>query len=369
MKTRGAMMTMAVVLGQLGTSAWADPIVFSSGLETPESISQAPPGFGSYGGQYFVPDIGAPPTGSNPNVIWVVPANGGSPTAFFTIENPTSEIIRTGMFLPPNFGSVGGQYVVGATTVIATFNSDGIPSLLADTSSLGYGVLSAVGIAPKHFGSLGGQLFFTAQVGPGSDGSGGVVDVTPAGGVSLFAATPGINPFGLAFAPHSFGSFGGDLLVSNAAGNQIIALSPSGQSSLFALIPNVSPVNGLRQIGFAPPHFGAIGGDLLVSVSGSFQGGGAQGALYALNSHGQIVDVLKVGTNLAGFDPRGFTFTKDGHILISDASDPIVIASPSDFVPFSAVPEISPSMIPAVLACLGGSLVIFRDRGRKRAAA
>ena len=87
-------------------------------------------------------------------------------------------------------------------------------------------------------------------------------------------------------------------------------------------------------------------------------GGGALGALHVLNSSGQIAATLKVGTELDKFDPRGIFFTDDGRVLISDASDPILVAGPDDF---AVVPEPSTFLIWS-LGLLG--LIGWRRRRR-----
>ena len=68
-----------------------------------------------------------------------------------------------------------------------------------------------------------------------------------------------------------------------------------------------------------------------VSVTGSSQGGGTLGSLLALNSAGQIVSSLKIGSSVNAFDPRGLDFTDDGRLLVSDSSSPgkILVLAPS----------------------------------------
>jgi hypothetical protein len=104
---------------------------------------------------------------------------------------------------------------------------------------------------------------------------------------------------------------------------------------------------------FAPSNFGAFANDLLVSVSGSQHGGGSLGAVVALNSLGQEVGVLELGTSVTHFDPRGIAFTSDGKMLVSDASDPILIFSSSEF---STVPEPSSLVLLAISAAALGAL-------------
>ena len=152
-------------------------------------------------------------------------------------------------------------------------------------------------------------------------------------------------------APPGFGSVGNNLLVSDTNSGTIVSIDAQGNVHPFATVPLGPGQTGLRQMAFAPANFGNFSNDLLVSVSGSQFGGGSLGALVALNGLGQEVGILKLGTDVTHFDPRGVAFTNDNHILVSDASDPILIFSASDF---SSVPE------PSSLALLGvGALVVL----------
>jgi len=90
--------------------ASATPVVFSTFPDTsvPESISLAPDGFASFGGEFFVTDATNNTATDAPGLIQVVPASGGAPTVFSSTPlNP-----RSGVFLPPGFGTYGGQFAV-----------------------------------------------------------------------------------------------------------------------------------------------------------------------------------------------------------------------------------------------------------------
>ena len=69
---------------------------------------------------------------------------------------------------------------------------------------------------------------------------------------------------------------------------------------------------------------------LLVSLSGSQYGGGALGDIWAFDSGGHWVAALRDTLHLETFDPRGLYF-EGNNLLISDASDPIWIATSADF--------------------------------------
>jgi hypothetical protein len=177
--------------------------------------------------------------------------------------------------------------------------------------------------------------------------------------------------FGAAFAPVDFGAIGGTLLLSDgtpyfsAAPDQapIISVSADGTATVFASIPlsqqQMDARAGLRQMAFVPDGFGELSGLLLVSLSGGNTGGGLFGQVLAVNGDGEIVKILEVGSQFDKFDPRGFFFTNDGLILISDASDPILSARVEDFVSY-VVPE------PASAGLAAIALLVFAAFLRRR---
>jgi hypothetical protein len=229
-------------------------------------------------------------------------------------------------------------------------------------TNTGFFALYSPVLAPSGFGSGAGNVFIATDFGPSPSGNGGILELSPTGQVSVFLASASnlTSPFGLAFAPSGFGAFGGQLFVSDAGNSgNIDAISSSGQVTPFATITLLTGQPGLRQMAFAPAGFGNLGGDLIVSVAGS---GSGLGAVYALNSDGLIVATLKVGTQLQAFDPRGLYFPDSSTILISDAADPIVFATASDFGPVT-VPE------PASLLMAGTALgfgLCYWLRSRRR---
>jgi hypothetical protein len=328
-------------------------------LSVPETISPAPAGFGSFGGQYLVPDPGLfGSTGTS--TIWTIPQDGGSPTPFLTVN----DLVLGGIFLPASFGQYAGNYLMGGGTELYALDSSPNISVVADVTNTGFFALSSPVLAPSGFGSGAGNVFIAAEGGPDPSGNGGILELSPTGQVSVFLSSASnlIFPFGLAFAPSGFGAFGGQLLVSDAGSGNIDAISSSGQVTPFVTIPLLTGQGGLRQMAFAPGGFGNLGGDLILSVSGS---GSGLGAVYALDSAGQIDAALQVGTQLQAFDPRGLSFPDSSTILISDAADPILFATAADFGPVG-VPE--PASLLMAGTALGLGLYYWLRTRRRRAA-
>ena len=302
--------------------AFADLTIFGSGMQLPEDISQVPTGFGSFSPGYFVNDPGIHGIGLG-NIDYL-PASGGTATVFVTLPGGPSSPIG-GLFLPSNYGAFGGQYLAvgydtsGAFAVTVAANGTVTPMPMATVPG---GEYSGAVLAPAGFGSVAGQVLLTLAGGP-------IIALDQNGNTSTFATVAG-DPFGAVFAPNGFGLVGGDLLVSESGSGKIFAVDANGNSSVFATFPLGPNQYGLRQMAFAPSGFGSYGGDLFVSVTGSVQGGGIYGAVVVLDACGQEIAVLKVGTELANFDPRGLYFVDDQTLLIG-ASDPIYAATPQDF--------------------------------------
>jgi hypothetical protein len=340
------LLAFALNLAAMPASTTAQIQIFSTGeYGTPETISLAPSEFGAFGGSYFIPDAST----SN---IWVLPVNGGSPTTFLAAPiEPVGDNIICGMFLPSGWGSYSGEFLVASTPSVLVFDSDGNQEFFDPTRQ---GLFTTPLIAPAEFAPYDGHLFITDQ-------NNRVWRVDPAGGgLTPFKDFPAgsslaISPFGIEFTPPDWGAaFGNRMLVSDASpsvnngpgtkASYVVAVSADGTSSLFATVPlkegrdGVMGQDGLRQMLMTPDDYfldslGISGKLLLLSVTGSRNGGGILGELLALDSSGTVAAHLQVGSILAKFDPRGMIFTSDGGLLISDTSDPILLASARDFIP------------------------------------
>jgi hypothetical protein len=351
---RVSRMIRAVWFWCLGLGFIASPtdaaVIFSQGMIGPETISQAPAGFGSYGGQYFVPDAALVVTG-NPATsnIWAIPTAGGAPAIF--ANNPGSGMLG-GTFLPStaSWEALGGRFVTAGYQgngggVIYTYDSSGTPTPLY-LSDTGFGVPA---IAPDGFGNLGGSLVVAVQ-------GVGVGIVSADGSLSILADLPNFDAFGLAFAPAGFGTVGGKLLVSNAGDGEIVAVGADGSVFDFANVPTagVSSIATLRQMSFSPPGFlPGYGSLLLVSVSGSVLTGGELGDLFAVDEDGDVVAELRKNLGLNKFNPRGVLFLDDGSLLVNDTSDPTWLMTAADFQ-LTAVPEPGTLALIAVAFAAGG---------------
>lgn len=322
------LLALIMVLATMPPPATAEIHIFSSGLYgTPETISLAPSGFGTFGGgYYFIPDgvLGQ---------IWVVPITGGPPTPFLASPGGYGFTVG-GLFLPSNWGANAGKFLTAGFTGMLIFDSSGNVSSFDPLP----GGFSEPLIAPAGFDTdgshYGGHLFVTDQ-------NGFILRADPAGGgLTLFKDLTAdlAGPFGVEFTPPGFGAFGNLMMISSVETGSIVALAPNGTVSPFTTVPLAEGQTGLRQMLIAPDDYffashGIHGQLLLLSVSGSGGGGGTLGALEALDSAGTVRLHLRVGgIDVPKFDPRGMVFTADGHILISDTSDPIYIASAGDFI-------------------------------------
>jgi hypothetical protein len=359
--------------------------LFSAGMEVPETISLVPQGFGAYEGDYLVPDPGY--DRGDDSKIWVVPANGGAPNVLATIpifEGGTGT--RGGIFLPSNFGSHAGAYLTSVveyehvsdfqvqqrlTRFVTVDSSGGVRDFLRyefdrsqdqNSQELHIDSFSQAIVAPQQFGNLAEQVLFATinQINA----------VDPSGHLTnLFSNTQhfeetgqSVLPFGLGVAPDDFGAYGGRLFLSGGADYQdgmsrILAMNSNGTWDTFATLATGFGPGQLRNLDFVPDGFGDLSGKLLLSVSGSRFGGGALGKVLAFDSTGKLYKQLKVGSQFDRFDPRGFYFTEDGRILISDASDPILSASVADF---TLVPEPSGYAL-AAIGAIGLSLFVRRS--------
>ena len=304
----------------------------------PESISKAPSGFGTYEGDYLIPD-------ANTGVLWRLPQGGESISAFAQLPQPDCYYFTNGIFLPSTFGAYGGQFLAGGgivptpscdpqviygqtqNGVLWAINADGniqklpvnvsFPSFEGDSNWV-----SSVTpqIAPSSFGSYGGQLFVTG----GQDQQiesvinpyqrryiirNYIYRVDEILDVSVFSTRtteyircypscgdePQYTFWGMTFAPSDFDSFSGTMLVGGSVSHtnpvskigQIQSIDSSGTLKLFTEFPLQQIEGFVAQMGFAPNSFTGYEGKLFVSLAGKAGGGGINGACRCIRLRGQ----------------------------------------------------------------------------------
>jgi hypothetical protein len=182
-------------------------------------------------------------------------------------------------------------------------------------------------LAPS-FGSFSGDVLVTNQGATGGGFPGSVDYFTPNGTVGRLATfSLPITPFGGALAGPSFGEVGGpSLFVSDANGNGIYTVDTVGNIELFTTIP-LGTGQSLRQIAFAPKGWGKYGGNLFVSVNTT--------DIDVVNRDGVVIGKIS-----GAFNPRGLLFTTIAGkptLLFSNTRDgSIRKAGPGDVVPVAS---------------------------------
>ena len=230
--------------------------------------------------------------------------------------------LRGGLILPSGFGTVGGKflYVGGSATgeYAGVMDTGTFATALFASNTDTAGLWTQPVFAPS-FGSFSGDVLVTNQ--------GGSIDsITPSGGIGTLATfASGVAPFGAALAGPSFGEVGGtSLIVSDSGGNGIYTVDTHGTVKLFTTIPFGTGQNSLRQIAFAPKEWKAYGGDLFVSLNTR--------DIDVVNRDGVVIGKIS-----GAFNPRGLLFTTMSGkptLLFSNTVDGTILkAGPGDIVP------------------------------------
>ena len=309
MRLRSLVLVTLLAAALCATTVFAAVSVFATGMITPETVVR------TAAGDFLVTDA------ADGGPIWSVPAGGGTATQVAS----AGYSLRDGVFLPANFGSLGGQFLVvggdgtlaSASTVDASFT---VTPYASQANSLWNTPVVASGFGPHN-----GEVLVTNQ-GSGTDSHDGSVDIfTPSGTVGRLTNLPSVNvPFGAALAPAGFGEVGGTLLVSDAVGGGIYSVNPTGRVTLFTTIPLGSGQSGLRQMAFAPSGWGRYSGNLFVSLTTR--------DIDIVSRTGAVIGRIS-GT----FNPRGLHFTRisgSPTLLFSDTSIGVIRrAGPADIVP------------------------------------
>jgi hypothetical protein len=308
------LVTLLLAAALCATTVFAAVSIFATGMVTPEAIAR------TAAGNFLVTDA------DDSGPIWSVPAGGGTATQVAS----AGYSLRDGVFLPANFGSVGGQFlVVGGSEVIGARASTMDASFTVTPYASQANSLWNTPVVASGFGRHNGEVLVTNQ-GSGTGSNDGSVDIfTPRGTVGRLTDLPTVNvPFGAALAPAGFGDVGGTLLVSDAGESAgvsgIYSVNPTGRVSLFTTIPLGTGQNGLRQIAFAPSGWGRYSANLFVSLNTR--------DIVIVGRNGSIIGKIS-GT----FNPRGLHFTTisgSPTLLFSDTSIGVIRrAGPGDIVP------------------------------------
>ena len=319
--------------------------IFSSGFVLPETISLAPASFGLPAGSLVVADAGNLALSNPQSAIYAIPGGGGTPVAIGGAFNSGGGTFG-GMFAPSTFGSLSGDYLAfgyngTGAGIYALDSATGTLTPIYTDPTVTYSLNTPV-LAPSGFGAASGDILVPESFYTGTTGT--IDALSSTGAVSTFASISNfafngtVGGFGTAFAPTGFilGSTGPVLLVSDTNSGLIDWIDSSGAVHVFADVPLMPGQTGLRQMAFAPSGFGAYGGDLFISVSGSAGGGGTFGSVDVLNSSGQLVGIINEGAIGAPFDPRGLYFVDNTQLLIADSDPSIYSVPPTDV---SLVPE------------------------------
>jgi PEP-CTERM motif-containing protein len=332
------LLVAALVLGWSPPSAVASSVFSSGPFGLPEGIAVAPDG------DFLVSD-------DDNFAVYNVPATGGPPTSSTSLNfRPYNEIV-----LPSGYAN-SGQYLAygsnGSQTsgVLALMGASGLGTPTNEVSIPNKWFTTAV-VAPTNFGTIaGGDVVLASTFATNTIATS--IDTLDAGemGVSTFTTLPGIDAFGVGFAPTTFGTYAGDMFVSDAQSGRIYTVNAAGNPTLFATLPLPSGFNdpGLRQFAWAPAGFTIpdpdvvggqedVGGDLFVSIAAQNGGGGSDGYIDILNGAGQAVGHYLPGTD--ALDPRGLFFLNNQNLLVANADPGIHLLTPQDFVAGSPVPE------------------------------
>jgi hypothetical protein len=341
--------------------------VFSSGpYGLPEGIAVAPDG------DFLVSD-------DDNFAVYNVPATGGPPTSSTSLNfRPYNEIV-----LPSGYANSGQYLVYGSngnqtSGVLALMGASGLGAPTNETTIPNSWFTTAV-VAPTNFGTIAAGAVVLANT-YGNNAVATSIDTLNAGetSVSTFTTLPGVATFGVGFAPTTFGTYAGDMFVSDGQSGRIFTVDAAGDTTLFADLPLPTGFSdpGLRQFAWAPAGFTIpdpevvggkedVGGDLFVSIAAQNGGGGSDGYIDILNGAGQTVGHYLPGTD--ALDPRGLFFLNDQNLLVANADPGIQLLTPQDFVAGSPVPEPS-TWAMLLLGFAGLGFVSYRTSRRIAAA-
>jgi len=305
----------------------------------PETIALSQ---GTYAPGFFIPELST-------ETIYHVSPDGSTVSSFAVgmFAHPVDAI-----FAPNEFGGLGTRLFVcnqnspdlPIQPAVVVVDANGTVSSFADTPGQWSSVTGLVHIPSSLGGPNAGSLIATDEFDPdGFNLVGSIFRIDSNGAVSLLVSPVGVQIFTPALAPLEFNPIGNSIFVGQADGSLVLRFDPlTNNVSEFSSVDLAPGQTGLRQIAFSPiGWFAPLAPNLadkslmVISISGSQNGGGTNGSLAILDAAGSIVARFTSSAPGRVFDPRGLLFDGD-HLLVSNAAAGhagIVSLTISDFLP------------------------------------
>lgn len=297
---------------------------FATFGQVPEDIVQA---VGSYPPGFYVPDAREP-------FLWHVSPDGSVVSAFGAgLYYPIGAL-----FVPDEFGGQGWRLFVANqndsllpnTPDIVVVDEVGGASVFSDFihSASGIGMTGLEYLPLSAGGPHAGKLLASSQYSEdGSQPTGSLHAYSPDGTRTTLLPSVGARLFTLTLSPPEFGGLGNLVFTGAALGDAVFQWNPqTNVLTTFATVGLQSGQTGLRQIAFSPVGwFAFLHPDffdqslMVVSVSGSLQGLGSNGALAVFDADGRQVARYTQDTVGQIFDPRGLFF-HGSRLLVSNAA-------------------------------------------------
>ncbi len=297
---------------------------FATFGQVPEDIARAA---GDYPPGFYVPD-------ARQAHLWHVSLDGSVVTTFGAeLSHPIGAI-----FVPDEFGGQGWRLFVANQNDsqlpnapdIVVVDEFGNASVFSDVvhSASGIGMTGLEYLPLSVGGPNAGKLLANSQYSEdGSQPTGSLHAYSPDGTRTTLLPSVGAQVFTLTLSPPEFGGLGNLIFTGAALGDAVFQWNPQTSAlSMFATVGLRPGQTGLRQIAFSPVGwFEFLHPDffdqslMVVSVSGSLQGLGSNGALAVFDADGRQVAYYTQDTVGQVFDPRGLSFI-GSRLLVSNAA-------------------------------------------------
>lgn len=191
----------------------------------------APQGFGAYGGYIFAlaqAKVAAPGATDNHVILRIDPATRDAATVVCTLP-PTGDLNGgiSGYGVDARFGPPDSPFankffaVTLYNNTIYQLTADGVCSPFVTFDGEPWGSLTAIAFSADGQSMLVGVMK-GSLLGPEVTGSGAVLRVSPTGAIDSTPVVQGLaRPFGLALAPKSFGTYAGQLFITDVGNIEI----------------------------------------------------------------------------------------------------------------------------------------------------